>query len=69
LLLAYRINRKERIDNRIEVVTRFSVIYIYFYGFKRFLEYEIYRFVEVEIEGESRGGLPPWLPGGLVKDK
>ena len=53
MLLAYRINRKEQIDNRIEVVTRFSVIYIYFYGFKRFLEYEIYRFVEVEIEGGS----------------
>ena len=54
MLLAYRINRKEQIDNRIEVVTRFSVIYIYFYGFKRFLEYEIYRFVEVEIEGGSK---------------
>ena len=51
MLLAYRINRIEQIDNRIEVVTTFSVIYIYFYGFKRFLEYEIYRFVDVEIEG------------------
>ena len=54
MLLAYRINRIEQIDNRIEVVTRFSVIYIYFYGFKIFLEYEIYRFVEVEIEGGSK---------------
>ena len=38
-----------QIDNRIKVVTRFYVIYIYFYGFKRFLEFAIYRFIEVEI--------------------
>ena len=64
MLLAYRINRIEQIDNRIEVVTRFSVIYIYFYGFKRFLEYDIYRFVEVEIEGGPGGVSPPGYPEG-----